>query len=89
MYRFRTDKSRVELTHEAVGGAFQKIAENITDTLVFLPIFWEISRYFLPIQPAHSCPIFFFNKKKHTMLFGNLILQAKIVFFSLAQKSWI
>ena len=53
MYRFRTDKSRVELTHEAVGGAFQKIAENITDTLVFLPIFWEISRYFLPIQPAH------------------------------------
>ena len=54
------------------------IFENIADISVFvgiLPIFREISRYFLPVQPTHGykiCPTFF--KKKHKMLSGNLIM---------------
>ena len=44
---------------------------------VFKPIFREIPRYFLPVQPAHRIQNmfnFFFILKKHKMLFGNLIM---------------
>ena len=47
-HRFIGEKSRVDLTRE-----FKNIAENIADISVFLPIFRKISRYFLPVQPAH------------------------------------
>ena len=42
------------------------------------PIFREISRYFLPVQPAHRIQnlskFFFFFLKKHEMFLGNLIM---------------
>ena len=61
----------MELTRGATGGEFQKIA----DISVLLPIFREISRYFLPVQPAHRIQnLSIFKKKKHKMLFGNLIM---------------
>ena len=52
-HRFIGEKSRVDLTRGATGGEFKNIAENIADFSVFLPIFRKISRYFLPVQPAH------------------------------------
>ena len=42
-------------TRGEVGGGAQKIAKNIADISVFLPIFRKISRYFLPVQPAQLC----------------------------------
>ena len=52
-HRFIGEKSRVDLMRGATRGEFKKIAENIVDILVFLPIFRKISGYFLPVQPAH------------------------------------
>ena len=48
-------------------GNFPKITPRYLS--VFLPIFWEISRYFLPVQPAHRIQnlsnfLFFLKKKK-------------------------
>ena len=37
-HRFIGEKSRVDLTRGATGGEFKKIAENIADISVFLPI---------------------------------------------------
>ena len=57
---YRTDKSEKnrEWRHARRSRMRSPIAENIADISVFLPIFRQISRYFLPVQPAHSCPIF-------------------------------
>ena len=53
--------------------------ENIAEISVFLPIFWEIFQYFLPVQAAHRIQNLsnFFFLKKHEMLFGNLIMICK------------
>ena len=77
-----SEKKRAKSSGATRRAGFKKMAENIADISVFIGIFTNVSGNFpiFPTSPARA------QDTKSVQLF---YLQAKVVFFSLAQKSWI